>query len=188
MWQSVLSLETWAWLLREPKDFRIPHSLPESNQYPFNHERCWNVELVALGYCSHIPKDISWAVKNQSEHHGPFSECFDCQLLWWRHIFFFFACSEFFSSWNLKVDFLFGQTDWDSSLLLNLDVPRMTFHLWRDGHVMCMLISLNYRAPEWFIWGHLFPTPRWRLIKTCLSCPLLWVAVQQKRGTKLFEV
>ena len=152
-----LAWKTWAWFVREPKDFRIPHSLPESNQYPFNHEGCWNGELVALGYCSHIPKDTSWTVKNQSEPNEPFSECFDSKLLWWRHNFSF-ACSEF--SQLKSKSWFFAWSDWDSSLL-NLDVPRSNIssvNRWTCN--VCVDIVELCRAPEWFIWGHLFPTPR----------------------------
>lgn len=142
MWQSVLSLEMWAWLLGKPKNSRIPHSLPESNQYHFNHEGCWNGELTALGYCSHIPKDISWAVKNWSEPNGPFSERFDCQLLGWRHTFFLRVLS--FSQLKSK-SWFFAWPDWLRFFIFaELRCPQNQPHPWRGGHVMCVLISLNY--------------------------------------------
>lgn len=104
------SLQMWEYLLKEPRKFsRIPHSFPESNPYPFNHEGFWNEEPVALGYCSHIPKNISWAVKNQSE---PNESCF-LRMFWlsklcWRP---FLARSEIFPAGIQILIFLPGHTE-----------------------------------------------------------------------------
>lgn len=73
MLQTVLTLENVRLTLERDRNFsRIPHILSESHQYPSNHKGFWNGEPMALGSCSHIPMDISWAVKNESVPVDPF--------------------------------------------------------------------------------------------------------------------
>lgn len=115
------------------------------------------------------------------ESNRPFSECFHCQLLWWYNVLHVLISP----SWNPKLGFWLGLTDWDTSLLLNFNAPRTNTSFRCEEMNIWYLCWYHWTVYSWGLIGLSRPIYCSMLETHWSLCPvstLLQVAVEQKKG------
>lgn len=142
MLQTVLSLENVRLSLERDKELIQNSSQPSwITPIPFQpwsilKWRAYGFRLLFPHSHGHFLGCEKWKYTS-----GPFSEYFDCQLLWWRHNFLHVLS---FSKLEPKIWFSFNWTDWQIlHFWLTYKWTNTSFQLWRDGHLMLVPILLN---------------------------------------------